>query len=121
MQLTDECYFGLQKVCCSEIVTLCILMRLCEREYTHVCFGSVTFYDTGRMSFDCLGRITALENAPMCATWLRVAENDKLLFGDELGILHTYTFNDEWGGCNSYTIIFSLKHRVIIMRMEYTH
>ncbi len=38
------------------------------------------------------------ENAPMCATWLRVAENDKLLFGDELGILHTYTFNDEWGG-----------------------
>nr|XP_024383322.1 WD repeat-containing protein on Y chromosome-like isoform X4 [Physcomitrium patens] len=52
----------------------------------------------GRMSFDCLGRITALENAPMCATWLRVAENDKLLFGDELGILHTYTFNDEWGG-----------------------
>ncbi|KAG0621214.1 hypothetical protein M758_3G002600 [Ceratodon purpureus] len=59
---------------------------------------SVTFYDTGRMSFDCLGRITALENAPMCATWLRVAENDKLLFGDELGILHTYTFNDEWGG-----------------------
>lgn len=23
--------------------------------------------------------------------------------------------------CNSYTIIFSLKHRVIIMRMEYTH
>lgn len=34
----------------------------------------------------------------MCATWLRVAENDKLLFGDELGILHTFTFNDEWGG-----------------------
>ncbi|CAM6069836.1 unnamed protein product [Sphagnum tenellum] len=59
---------------------------------------SVTFYDTGRLSFDCLGRITQLENAPMCATWLRVAENDKLLFGDELGILHTYTFNDEWGG-----------------------
>ncbi|KAL2613085.1 hypothetical protein R1flu_024777 [Riccia fluitans] len=34
----------------------------------------------------------------MCATWLRVAESDKLLYGDDQGIVHTYTFADEWGG-----------------------
>ncbi|BFI40394.1 hypothetical protein MPTK2_7g09070 [Marchantia polymorpha subsp. ruderalis] len=59
---------------------------------------SITFYDTGRLSFDVLGRIENLVNAPMCATWLRVAESDKLLYGDDRGIVHTYTFTDEWGG-----------------------
>ncbi|CAM6105598.1 unnamed protein product [Calypogeia fissa] len=59
---------------------------------------SITFYDTGRLSFDELGRVENLVNAPMCATWLRVAENDKLVYGDDLGIVHTFTFNDEWGG-----------------------
>lgn len=34
----------------------------------------------------------------MCVIWLRVVENDKFFFGDELGILYIYIFNDEWGG-----------------------
>lgn len=59
---------------------------------------SITFYDTARMSLDMLGRIERLDNAPMCATWLRVAENDKLLYGDDLGNVHIFTFSDEWGG-----------------------
>ena len=29
-------------------------------QFTHASIGSITFYDTGRLSFDCLGRITAL-------------------------------------------------------------
>lgn len=31
-----------------------------REDFTQACFGSVTFYDTGRLSFDCLGRITQL-------------------------------------------------------------
>lgn len=44
----------------SQTATWFVLICDHEREFTHVWFGSVTFYDTGRMSFDCLGRITAL-------------------------------------------------------------
>ncbi|EFJ22347.1 hypothetical protein SELMODRAFT_416582 [Selaginella moellendorffii] len=59
---------------------------------------SVTFYDTGRLSFDVLGRIENLRNGALCATWVRTPENDKLLYGDDRGYLHVYDFSDEWGG-----------------------
>eukprot|EP01018_Ginkgo_biloba_P016310 Gb_15405 [translate_table: standard] len=34
----------------------------------------------------------------MCATWLRTEESDRLLYGDDEGVLHILTFADEWGG-----------------------
>ena len=58
---------------------------------------TISFYDAGRPSMDPLGRITQLDNVPMCATWLRVSENDMLLYGDDRGGVHTYTLADEWG------------------------
>ena len=58
---------------------------------------TISFYDAGRPSMDPLGRITQLDNVPMCAAWMHVSENDMFLYGDDRGSVYTYALADEWG------------------------
>eukprot|EP00976_Prorocentrum_cordatum_P100280 1192167-Prorocentrum_minimum.AAC.1 len=36
----------------------------------------------------------------MSAKWVRLTDYDMLLFGDDRGNIHSYKFDDLWGGTN---------------------
>eukprot|EP00898_Chlorokybus_atmophyticus_P007244 jgi/Chlat1/7520/Chrsp61S07012 len=59
---------------------------------------SVAFYDTGRASLDLLARVVGLDSVPTAGTYVRLSDKDLLLYGDDVGCVHTFSLADSWGG-----------------------